>query len=263
MSKKMDNAPVYFTVAQVRFNPVLNLEAYLRTIQDRMRKSLFPDFRREDYKQLIVPFGASDGGQMPSPSFVPLARYIFGNTSGTSGFILESSSLALQTSAYETFEKFSETLMAGLGIVHEALQLDFTDRIGLRYLDAVQPRPGESLSDYLAPEVLGLSVKLASKLAHSFSETVSTNAAGNLISRVIIQDGGLRLPSDIAALAPKLAARFAQHNGRHAIIDTDGYYDVREAFGMEKLGSRLIALHDEVIGSFNATVTPHALGVWA
>lgn len=263
MGEKMSNAPVYFTVAQVRFNPVLNLEGYLPAIQDRMRTTHFPDFERQIFQQLIVPFGASEGGQVPTPSFLAQARCIFGNIEGTSRFVLENNSLAFQATAYETFESFLKMLLDGLGIVHEALRLDFTERVGLRYLDAVLPKADETLSDYLTPEVLGLSEKLTGQLSHSLSETVSINAVGHMISRVIIRDGHVGLPVELMALAPKLDPRFTQPDGRHAIIDTDAFHEQREAFSLEKLESRLLALHDEIDKSFRATVTPHALAFWA
>jgi len=263
MGEKMNNAPVYFTVAQVRFNPVLNLEGYLPTIQDRMRTAHFPDFKREVFQSLILAFGAGEVGQVPTPSFQPQARCIFGNTENTSGFVLESNALALQTTAYETFEIFSKMLLDGLGIVHEALQLEFTERVGLRYLDAVLPQASESLSDYLAPEVQGLSKKLAGQMSHSVSETVAMTTVGQLVTRVIIQDGHVGLPPEMTTLAPRLDPRFTQPEGRHGIIDTDAFHEQREAFNLEKLESRLDALHEEILRSFVATVTPHALAVWA
>lgn len=263
MGIKMSNAPVYFTIAQVRFNPVLNLEGYLPAIQDRMRAARFPDFRREVLQQLVIPFGAGEAGQAPAPTFSPQTRCIFGNVDGTTNFVLESNALALQTSAYETFEVFSKMLLQGLTVVHEALRLDFTERVGLRYLDAVLPNADESLTDYLAPEVLGLSQKFAGQVAHSFSETVTRNTAGRLVSRVIIQDGHVGLPAEMMSLAPKLATRFTQPKGPHAIVDTDASSELREGFDLERLATRLHSLHEEVLKSFQATVTPHALKAWA
>lgn len=262
MGKKMSNAPVYFTVAQVRFNPVLNLESYLPAIQDNLRIMGFPDFRREVFQQLVVSFGNSEAGKAPAPSFQPQARCIFGNIDGTTNFILENNALALQTSDYEVFEKFSEMLMRGLGIVHEELKLDFTERVGLRYLDAVLPSEQESLVDYLAPEVLGLSQKLDGNLSHSFGETVTMSGAGKLVSRVIIQDGHVGLPPEMAQLAPKLNPRFTQREGRHAVIDTDAFREHREVFDLEKLEVTLAELHTEILRSFKVTVTPHAIKSW-
>lgn len=264
MGKKMKNAPVYFTVAQVRFNPVLNIEGYLATIQDRMRTAHFPDFKRVELKQLIMPFGAAgEGGQPPAPVFVPQSHCVFGNREGTTEFILQTNALALQTTTYDTFESFVNTFSSGLSIVHDALQLDFTERVGLRYLDAVLPKESESLIDYLTIEVLGLSQKLNREIVHSFNETVTTNTNGQLISRVIIQKGRIALPPEISPLAPHINSRFTQQEGLHAVVDTDAFIALREPFDVQRIESRLTAFHDEIITSFEATVTPYALSVWA
>lgn len=263
MGKRMSNTPVYFTVVQVRFNPVLNMEGYLATIQEKMREVRFPDFKRAVIQQLIVPFASSgDAGQVPTPSFVPQARCVFGNIEGTSEFVLENNALALQTTAYDTFEVFSNMLLNGLGIVHDVVRLDFTERIGLRYLDAVLPKTGESLNDYLTPEVLGLSNKLMGNMLHSVSETFTMNTIGQLISRVIIRDGRIGLPPELVSLAPPIDKRFTQQEGRHSIIDTDAFVENREAFSLDKLESTLQSLHEEILRSFRATVMPYALKAW-
>lgn len=263
MGKKMKNAPVYFTVAQVRFNPILNMEGYLPAIQERMRSSHFPDFKRETIQQLILQFGSpSEGGQAPAPSFVPQARCVFGNIDRDTEFVLEHNALAIQTTAYDISDTFFKILLDGLAIIHDVVRLDFTERVGLRYFDAVLPKTGESLSDYLTPEMLGLSHKLGDKLSHSYSETVTINTSGQLISRVIIQDGRVGLPPEVMTLAPKINPRFTEPEGRHAIIDTDAFCENREAFSLENIGSKLIALHVEIRKSFKATVTPFAISTW-
>jgi uncharacterized protein (TIGR04255 family) len=263
MSKKINNAPVYFTVAQIRFNPILNMDGYLAAIQEKMRMAHFPDFKRETIQQLTVPFNASnEEGKVPTPSFTPRARCIFGNIEGKTEFVLENNALSLQTTVYETFEAFSKILLDGLMIVHNALNLDFTERVGLRYLDAVLPKENELLSDYLTTEVLGLAFKLSGKLSHSFNETVTMNTTGQLVSRVVIQSGPLGLPPELMVLAPRIDQRFTQTKGLHAIIDTDAFTIVREPFNVDKLRERLHALHLEINKSFKATVTPSALKKW-
>lgn len=263
MGKKMKDAPVYFTVAQVRFNPILNMEGYLPAIQERMRAAHFPDFKRETIQQLILQFGSpSDGAQAPTPSFVPQARCVFGNIERTTEFVLEHNALALQTTAYDISDSFFKTLLDGLRIIHDVVKLDFVERIGLRYFDAVLPKSDKTLSDYLTPEMLGLSHKIGDKLSHSYSETVTINTSGQLVSRVIIQDGHVGLPPDVSALAPKINPKFTEPEGRHAIIDTDAFCEQREAFNLDNVGTKLVALHTEIRKSFKATVTPFAIGEW-
>jgi uncharacterized protein (TIGR04255 family) len=264
MGKKLRNAPVYYTVAQVQFNPILNLDSYVAGIQTMMRKKHFPDFRQEVVQRLVLPFAGTDPSQAVAPTVTPQSRYRFGDISDSTRFVLEANALSFQTTRYETFETFSDELLSGLGIVHEALQLDFIERIGLRYLDAVQPSEGkETLRDFLVPEVLGLSQREDIQLQHSVSETVAVTPAGQLVSRVLVRHGPIGLPVELAALAPQIDPRFTLAAGQHAIIDTDASVAQREVFDLAKVGSRLTALHDEIVRCFEAIVTPHALDVWA
>lgn len=264
MGKKLNNAPVYYTVAQVQFNPILSLEGYLPTIQAKMREARFPDYKQEVVQRLVIPFGGLDPSQMAAPTVTPQSRYIFGDIEGRAVFTLETNALSFQTTAYETFESLSATLLKGLGILHDAIRLDFIERIGLRYLDAVLPlKEGEVLQDYLVPEMLGHAFKVEGQLQQSVSETVTLTAAGQLVSRVIVRHGQIGLPMELAPLAPTVAPRFTQQVGLHAIIDTDASYAHREVFDLSNVESRLAALHDEITKSFNVTVTTHAKAAWA
>ncbi|MDE1143515.1 MAG: TIGR04255 family protein [Paraburkholderia tropica] len=264
MGKKLSNAPVYYTVAQVQFNPILNLDVYVPGIQAQMREKHFPDFRQDVVQRLVLPVGMVEPGQLAAPTLTPQSRYQFGNISGNARFVLEPNALSFQTTAYETFEAFSKTLVTGLGVVHDAIRLDFIERIGLRYLDAVQPSgEKESLRDFLVSEVLGLSLRGDVQHQHSVSETVVATPAGQLISRVLIRHGQIGLPLELTALAPTIDPRFTQRTGLHAIIDTDASTTKREAFDLPNVETQLEALHGEIDKCFKAIVTEHALSAWA
>ncbi|MCG8996703.1 TIGR04255 family protein [Laribacter hongkongensis] len=264
MGRKLNNAPVYYTVAQVQFNPILNLEGYIPAIQAKMREAHFPDFKQEVFQHLVLPFGGMEHGQMAAPAVTPQSRYLFGNIAGNALFLLETNTLSFQSTDYDTFETFSEELLKGLEILHDALHLDFVERIGLRYLDAVQPsKEGESLLDFLVPEVLGLALSSEGQLLHSVSETTVATPAGQLVSRVIIRHGQIGLPMELSSFAPSINPRFTQRQSLHAIIDTDASIIQREVFELAKVEARLTALHEEIDKSFKATVTAPALASWA
>lgn len=263
MGKKLNNAPVYYTVAQVQFNPVLNLDAYIPAIQAKMRERHYPDYKPEVVQRLVLPFGGGEPGQVSAPTVTPQSRYQFGDISGNARFVLETNSLSFQTTDYGIFQTFSDTLLEGLSILHEALRLDFIERIGLRYLDAVQPaQEKETLADYLVPEVLGLSHRDGVQHQQSVSETIVATPAGQLISRVLIRNGQIGLPVELVQLAPKIAPRFTQLVGLHATIDTDASVTQRDVFDLDKIRARLTDLHDEIDKCFKATVTKHALAIW-
>lgn len=245
MGTKLSKAPVYFTIAQIEHNLFLGLEAAVPTIQDGMRKAGYPDFGQTG------PTGAQ--------------VYQFTNFDGTDGFILQHSSLSFQTTRYETFPDFLGKLMLGLQMLERAAGgLCFTERIGLRYLDAVLPPEGEGLDKYLVPELLGLPARLSDpNFAYSFTESmVHLPDGGSLTSRTMIQNGNIGFPNGLHPEPLKLAARFAAANQKHAVIDTDACFQQREAMSVETVKARLTTLHDAIEQSFRATVTGYAIESW-
>lgn len=264
MGKKLTKAPVYYTVTQVQFNPVLNLGGFLPAIQDRMREANYPDYKPQMYQSLVLPFMVSGGGQAPSPSFTPQMRYLFGDIAGRTHFVLETNSLTLHSTAYDTFESFLDTFLRGLEIIQDSLRLAFVERIGLRYLDAVYPiNERDALSAYLFPEVQGLSGKVPGNLTHSISETISQATSGQLVSRVIIRNGKIGFPENFTIQPPQIDLRFSQYEGLHAILDTDAFYMNREGFDIAQIQSREKSLHNLIREAFFSIVTPYALGKWA
>jgi uncharacterized protein (TIGR04255 family) len=262
MAGKMTNAPVYFAIIQARFNPILALDSYAPQIQERFRKHGFPDVQKGVLATLNLNLTAPGEG---SPSQVPVAqttRYAFYNMNRTYGFILDQGALSFQTTEYDSFDNFSVEFRRGLQAVHEAVELSYTDRIGFRYLDAVFPRENETLGDYLNSSVLGLSEKFAANVIHSFSETNFRTVDATIVARVIVQDGEVGFPPDLLPSVLLVAERFRSLRGRHAILDTDGYFDGRESFSLDSIIGHLRLIHDEISKSFHATVTPNALKIW-
>jgi uncharacterized protein (TIGR04255 family) len=155
--------------------------------------------------------------------------------------------------------------MRGVGIVHECVTLAHTERVGLRYLDAVVPPNGEEgLPDYLASGVLGLSSKLPEEIqvTHSFSETHFKTSECTVLARTIIQAGPLGFPMDIQPIGVKIAERFQKINGVHAIVDTDASIEGRHTMNLEALTSQLKTLRNGIDVAFNAIVTQSALDAW-
>ena len=264
MGTKMKAAPVYFTIAQVRFNPILSLEAYAAQIQDRLRKEGFPDFKKGFLAtiNLNVNVAPSSEGSPPQLPMAQTTRYLFGNMESTSGFILDQGALSFQTTEYDVFETFMADFLKGLQAVNEGVSLTYTDRIGLRYLDAVFPKSGETIRDYLSASILGLTEKIDDTIVHSFSETLVRRENVNVRSRVIIQEGEMGFPPDLQPMTLKVGERFGQLRGRHAIIDTDGWSESRETFNLDRIREQLGLIHAGIDKTFRASVTEGALKAW-
>ncbi len=258
MGTPLKNPPVYFTVAQVRFNALLKLSEFLPTIQENLRRAGFPDFTTR--KTIALQIVVQDGKPAPSP--LQVERFVFGTVDQAHSFVLTQDALTLQSTRYGRFEDFSAMFLRGLTIVHDVVQLDFTERVGLRYLDHVAPKAGDTLDAYLAPEVLGLSARLGGKSLHSFSETFNHIGVVQLRSRVVIQEGGLSFPPDLLPEGMVLDKRFMEFSGHHALLDTDGFVEGRAAFSLDVVGQKLNDIHEVIGAAFTATTTKHARQVW-
>jgi uncharacterized protein (TIGR04255 family) len=268
MGQKMKNAPVYFAVAQVRFNAVLTLDQYVPAIQDSFRKAGFPDFQKGFTTTLNFNFDGKPTPDQPVNAMTqPQAQYVFLDGARHSGFILENMAMSFQSTHYDTFDVFLPALMRGLETVHKSTELNLCERVGVRFLDAVLPRAGEDVSDYLSPNLLGLYGRLPDrKFVHSISETKSSSGEGDLVSRAIIirqdQKGNVAFPPDLIGPTTNLMDKFTNAEGVYGIIDTDASYGVREPFDLKSIEKRLISLHSAIRKSFDLMVTERALKVW-
>ena len=267
-SQKMKNAPVYYVLAQARHNPVLRLDAYIAEIQDRMRKAGYPDHQVSATIAVELNFTAGDG-QQDTQRVVPknVERHLFLSADRINGFVVEPGALSFQTTEYDTFEPFLDDFMVGFGIVHDVIKLDYTERIGIRYLDAVVPANGnDDLPRYLTPGVLGLVGQLPPGVlvGLSLSEThiPLPDAEANLLSRIIIRNGPLGFPMDLEPQGLKVPERFQNVQGLHAIIDTDASQLKRQPIDLADLRVRLDMLHTKIRMAFDATVTKQALAEW-
>jgi uncharacterized protein (TIGR04255 family) len=261
----MTHAPVYFALAQVRFNPVLAMDRYLVDFQDWMRKQGFPEFQSRSQATFNLSLMATPQEASPVPPTGRQNRHYFTDMNGTTGFILDSNSLAIQTTEYTDFEDFSAKFLAALAMTHEKVALSYFERVGSRYLDLVRPVPGEHVSSYLRESFLGMVGKATGDLEYSFSETRHKKDSTVLLTRVVVQpmiDAPAPFPPDLTPVTLKIADKFINVGGLNATIDTDCWYEQRTPFSIEAVSTKLAAIKKEIAVSFKSTVTPHALKVW-
>jgi uncharacterized protein (TIGR04255 family) len=262
MSPPLKSPPVYFTLVQVRFNAVLKLADYLPAIQESLRKGGYPLF--EEQRAMLVRVVIRDGQPVPEPH--ERMRYQFADIEGTHAFLLDPDALTLQSTNHLNFEAFSNRFSSALRVVHETVGLAVSERIGLRYLNRVDPLPGDDLAGYLAPETRGLSAVMAQRMGaepqHSYSETLSKVGNVTLRCRVVIQAGNLSFPPDVQPSGLKVQERFTKSDGWHAIIDTDGSVESRDMFSIENVVKHLNGIHEVIREAFEAVATKTAFDMW-
>jgi uncharacterized protein (TIGR04255 family) len=262
----MSNAPVYYALAQAHFNPVAAMSKYVDQIQDRLRREGYPLFEPQQVTHLVVV--GPDKVQQAEPQIMHSVSWLITRSDRTAGFILAPSAITYHTTHYDTHNEFIPELLRGLAIVHEAATLDHVSRLGLRYLDAVLPRDGERVEQYLVGGLHGVEFK--AQPLYRLTESVFRTEIGplvpigTLVARVHRMTAPLGFPPDMQPSGLMINPKFEVKEPRaHAVIDTDHFGEGRMPIDMDKLGEQLLSLHATIKSVFRATTTDHARGAWA
>jgi len=259
---KMVNAPVYYALAQARFNPVAAMAKYVDEIQDIFRHQGFTLFDTQHINELQFA-----GENASTPELRQVTNWVFTRSDRTAGFILGSSSLTYQTTHYETKNEFLPELLQGLSAVHKVVTLDHIARLGLRYLDAVLPAPGKTVSHYLVEGLNGISFGANQCYAMSEfifdTETAPLVQSGRLVVRVYKGEGPLGFPPDLLPYGLQTMPRFQIAEAvSHAIIDTDHFVEGTMPVDFDRIKEQLASMHTAIKQSFEATITPFAKEAW-
>ena len=261
---KWKNAPVVYVIVQVRFSPVLSLRTYIPKIQEYFRRDGFPAFESRFNFQLA--FSVPPPEPEPAGDSIPVERtlaYVFSNRDRSQSFMLEQNGLTLQVTDYSDFEWFLNLFLKHQEHVNEVISPDSSERIGLRYIDAVLPKPGSKVKEYLIPAVLGLAEQpVEGTLQHAYSETVLLNRNTSTVSRITVRNGQIAFPPDMNALPVLINSRFTEFRGSHALVDTDSFQTVHHPMEVQNLRATLQHLHDSVENAFNAVTTDFARADW-
>lgn len=265
MSERMSNAPVYYALAQAHFNPVAAMSKYVDQIQDRLRREGYPLFEPQQVTHLVVP--GPGQAQQAEPQITQVHQWLIIRSDRTAGFILAPSAITYHTTNYDTHNEFIPELLRGLVAVHEVATLDHVSRLGLRYLDAVLPRAGENVEQYLVGGLHGIEFNATQRyrLTESVFGTDSGPlvSTGTLVTRVHRMTAPLGFPPDMQPHGLMINPKFEVKEPRaHAVIDTDHFVEGRMPIDMDKLGAQVLSLHATIKSVFGATTTDHARDAW-
>ena len=225
---------VILAIAEVRFNPILNLEKYIVLIQDELRTLGFPEFTHLQNQSFQYKDKNSDKTATPVVHNI----FQFSNLNVSSQFRLHPQCLTFQSSDYKNFEHYCST---------------FT---GLRFIDRLIVKKGDRIQRYLAKPELALFQKLGGNSRYSYSEVKHQIDDIQLVNRVkVFQDSGIEFPSDIDPGDMVFPKRLLTYHGPNAIIDTDAFTEKKGKLSAEAIWTKLFELHDLINVAFEASVS--------
>jgi|GEM_PF-1528240 len=264
MSDPTASMPLCYALAQVRFNPVPGMAEYVPRLQDVLRREGWPEFVRQRSQSFEV---KQVEGQEPEVRSLERERWIFSNAEASEGFILQPDSLVFHTTDYRGFEEMLGSMLRGMELLHETIELQFVSRVGLRYLNAVDPAMmSDSRLDELVPErLLGLAESHSDGLRHSFSETVFEQGETTVVGRALVSPRGVVWPPDLQPVTLEPQARFRVDDHAVVMLDSDVYRVFPKPqipFESQRLRKELQDSHDMIGQMFREMTTRKARSCW-
>jgi uncharacterized protein (TIGR04255 family) len=251
----LSRSPLLVVLAQVRFSPILQMDKFIPAIQERLRGEGFPKFQAIQSTTIQIP-------AMPTAIQNPTTYWEFMDRDETKSIVVGTESVAFTVTEYSTFENFRSGLQIALLVIHEAVKLPLQTRTGLRYTNLVIPKEGKQVSDYVRPEILGLSEdKLSLQRLGYGSELVCKSNVGSFIFRCGYRTKGPVLPPDLQLLRLKPKKPLFL-DSEFCVLDLDHSIEEETDFNLEITSARFDDLHDLLDRSFRAAVTPEALSEW-
>jgi uncharacterized protein (TIGR04255 family) len=258
---KLDRSPLLCAIGQLKISAIIDIEDYLKQIQQRMRHSGFPRFRR-GLVQMIT-FAPDKAEMKTSP------RLDFFSADGTECISVAQEAITLVTSNYDVFESFQSKLMHGLEVVNEAVPITFIERIGIRYLDVLRAdeTSGVTLSSLVKEPLRGVdfsgisSIDAKNPAATQRLECQTPTEHGMLIVRLSTQVGA-SLPPNIFPMEVTYKTR-PKPDEVFSLLDLDHYSQQGWDMNPGVVSSTLWVLHDTLDQVFRtAVVTDDALKYW-
>jgi uncharacterized protein (TIGR04255 family) len=261
----LSKQPLVLVLAQVRFSPVRRIDSYIPEIQEDFRRHGFPLERAGKVQQLR--FGPGGG---PPIEVFEQQRWEYRTKDETQSVLVTEDSVVLQTTSYDRFETFAETLLRVLRTVlakSEHDTLGIIQRVGLRYIDLVRPREGEDFRLYLRPGFHGVADEVFHDGTHrlhveSRGWTSVDDVSGRMVIRITQNDRGFALPPDLLGGAPEHAPR-AKRGELVTLIDMDHFIEGKFDADADWVVEKAYGMHDHLIETFHErVVTPDAIEAW-
>ena len=252
----LTKTPLIFVLAQVRVAPISQIERFLPIIQESLRHQGFPNLVKRKFR---IESPSADG-QLASEDRI---QWEYINADHTCSILVDDGSLVLQTTAYDSGEKFLEKLTIALNAFVTHAQPTQLLRVGLRYVDLIKPDGSLTLSELIDPSLRSVPAALLGEASTHFWQNLrQTSAQTRLLIRYTEAQTGLAFPHDIGPFISLRLSQSPEQKTPFGLLDTDHFHEEVSNFSSAVVLERTSDLHDILDQSFRKLVTPKALQTW-
>ncbi|MGF1528703.1 MAG: TIGR04255 family protein [Candidatus Competibacterales bacterium] len=266
MDNTMPNAPIYYALAQAKFNPVLNMSRYVDEVQDELRRLGYTLFEQTEHNHLHISgvMGTND----IQPRLDKITTWLMSDRDRRAGFILRNDTIMYHTTHYKTRREFIPEFVKGIKAVHDIVKLDHISRLGVRALDAILPSEGETPENYLIKRLAGLPDR-GNQIQASFETIIETNPEGfdwkgQMIAKMYRAKIPLGYPPGLNPFGLRPMERFRRSEPMlHAVIDIDHTVEKMIDLDWPAVESQMFKLYEMLKELFLSMVSEHAKEVWS
>lgn len=252
----LPQSPLVFTLGVVQFDPVLAVANYIPEIQESLRKQGFPKVRKRTITHRIVP---TENSRLQTES---KDQWEFHNPSNRTSIMVDQDAVIVQTTEYSTYEKFHKYFELALSCAVDRLAVAEVLRCGLRYIDIVDVSEKDNISNWVRPELLGMSTLDGFQRKHSHSTTELSNKDGSTLRiRATLVPHGIILPPDLLPCDLEFMTNPVRKEP-FVLLDLDHFSLTSFSYKQKTTLEHLTALHDGLDLAFRKSVTSNAIEQW-
>jgi len=257
---RLSKNPIALVLCQIRFSGIMGMESsYLPDIQAHLRAIGFKVNASGQVGQvLMTPQG---------PQALAVKHYEFQNVERTESVVVAPDFITYQATKYVCFKDFLDRLLQIADQVSTVTNGLTVERLGLRYINVVTPKPGEVWQWYVQPGLRGItSPAFRTQVDEQLHQVATeTTVGGTMIIRVLSNSKGVPLPPDLVGskLALNIQGTVIDGIGA-AVIDVDHFCTMQSTdYDTIAIGKRLWELKHVILDVWKDQIVTHeALAAW-
>lgn len=259
------NAPLVYALAEVRTERLADIKNYQAKFAGRLRDDGYPIQRILQASRLV----ASTVRVIVEPEH-DATVWEFATPDNKTAVMLRANGLVLHATHYIDSKTFLSRLEKVIAVFSEEIPSVYVRRAGLRYIDFVLPRKGETPEKYV-DERLNPDLKLASQPGGITATNLAIyqmEGGRRLTIRYTRGRGKPEMPPDLGTLAldpsPLMKAPTVKEDQPTGILDFDCNitYSPVARLDTNRLKQDFDAIYEDSFTAFKAAITSHARRVW-
>lgn len=259
----LKRAPLVYTVAMVEYAPVPKMKDYINDIMESLRSD-YPDigeYFTQSWEVNIKETGTIETLEKKDKNWK------LNNVDCSWGVSINENCVILQTTNYTHFDEFSKKLTKILEVICPIARIEYTKKIGIRYIDNIFAHKQLSLNAQVKDNFLSPDISNAFSPAHSRMEHAYNSKEGLLYLRCFSLKDHPGVPPDLAALVQQLvdsSTLIRPIIEKFLLLDTDHIYIPTSLIelNINNVIAKLDLLHQGASMAFRQVVTKEALTFW-